>query len=1156
MIGKRAAASSAQAHAEAQAAQAEALMQGLNAFTNFEPGAHRWDVSISVMARDALALADQQDEDDEDDIIDFGDGGAVPPQPTRSVPPRPEAPTDQPVTKSERFVEDFDRSWPRSGPAPIEERPIATDPRKRDNDRVLFNASSNRLEAKAARPTPPQQPQPTRLMSRPEPPSADRTIPGRAPPARQLPPHLANVPDKGRPLPPHMANAPDRPSQDAGRTAWGPSREQTRQAPPHSARQELPPQSAVFDDSRTPNQSTFSRPSQAPTRPSGERVPSDNHPPVPPAPPPAAAPHIDIGDAQAAEMHTAAEKARLRRQAEEEERRAAADRAKQKAKELEAKFGPKPVKPQAESSTTTTAPQPPITTAPSYTIAQRPKTQPEVPQPANSGPPAHAPTGPSNLPLRPSVGEASRPRDDQWRNKQEQSRHNHPSQHPHREADQQNRTNPSRNRPARPTAEAYFETPRQAQSPPTVLDPVDDSVEVAPVLHLPGMPREAPYDHGVKKDEMINDMLARIKAAMGDRPEETLSEEQGRLNARLSKAGTSSQTAPTQSQPAQAHAPLKPVSAFFDVTEEPVPQSPPPAWQTYTVKLPKEIKEVPDLTHSQRLSLSRTIPPPRGWFMSYNPPLDSNHQVTSVPEYLLSPDDGKSNMHQKPQPAPIPLVSIPQNSYIPFVKGQKASSSSYKSRQAESTPSVTENKRNTPAQHTVPSRPGLADRWRIQETTSTSAPEPAVTQNAVDLLNDSPPKAKAPKATKPNAPARFEGMAIGSEDSAEPDMKSGVRFMVSSELEGDSLLDEVNKMSLDSVEETEGSATVNGTSKEVSCLVCIGGRFGADAKPRSPSQGLPTGALSRTHPSSPNGLPPWTNQREHLKQVWEQSSGPSGEAKIPNATPGSDSTPASTYSSGNGPSVNDTATPQQMAYPSQTLSPTQNAFQVRYPAGSPHHMMTQTHQSTDSYSSAPKHGSAAVNGYPANGYTGMSQQGLWSAPAFGSSMASPSYGYTSKPAPNPLDQKAAMAFNSAGGSKDMAQYGYSSMSSPQHYARSPYGSFSPSYTPQQAQQMQHHQQQQQRMVSSPNGTYGYAGYNGSSNHASRGASMSGRFAHTQTNGSGEDYGYSGQEGQYYGQSQSHNGSYHPSAGGAAETPNGPTGQGSYHAGGGSRRKMW
>jgi hypothetical protein len=61
-------------------------------------------------------------------------------------------------------------------------------------------------------------------------------------------------------------------------------------------------------------------------------------------------------------------------------------------------------------------------------------------------------------------------------------------------------------------------------------------------------------------------------------------------------------------------------------------------------------------------------------------------------------------------------------------------------------------------------------------------------------------------------------MAIGAEDSAEPDLKSGVRFMVSSELEGDSLLDEVNKMSLDSVEETEVGAAANGTSQEVSLV--------------------------------------------------------------------------------------------------------------------------------------------------------------------------------------------------------------------------------------------------------------------------------------------------------------------------------------------------
>jgi hypothetical protein len=207
--------------------------------------------------------------------------------------------------------------------------------------------------------------------------------------------------------------------------------------------------------------------------------------------------------------------------------------------------------------------------------------------------------------------------------------------------------------------------------------------------------------------------------------------------------------------------------------------------------------------------------------MSYNPPLDLGPGTLSVTDLLLPPYGAKSSMHQKAQPAPTPLVSIPQTSYVPFVKGSKPGSSSYKSRQAENAPNASEDKRRRSAQHAAPSRPGLADRWRIQETPSTSAPEPAVTQNAVDLLDAPPPKAKGPAKgpAKTNTPARFEGMAIGADDSAEPDLKSGVRFMVSSELEGDSLLDEVNKMSLDSVEETQGGAAANGPSQEVSHLI-------------------------------------------------------------------------------------------------------------------------------------------------------------------------------------------------------------------------------------------------------------------------------------------------------------------------------------------------
>jgi hypothetical protein len=248
-------------------------------------------------------------------------------------------------------------------------------------------------------------------------------------------------------------------------------------------------------------------------------------------------------------------------------------------------------------------------------------------------------------------------------------------------------------------------------------------------------------------------------------------------------------------------------------------------------------------------------------------------------------------------------------------------------------------------------------------------------------------------------------------------------------------------------------------------------------------------------------------------------------------------------------------------------------------------MNPQAHHSSEniaglSYPSTSKHPAATANGYPSNGYAGMSQQGLWSAPAFGSSMAPSAYGYTSKPAQSPLDHKAAMAFSTAGGSTDMSQYGYSSIPSPQHYSRSPYGAFSPSYATHQSQQQQMHPHQQQRMVASPNGTYGYAGYHNTANPSGgRGASMSSRFAHSQANGgSGGEYASYSTEGQYYnstgaghgqsGPSGHNNGIYYTSgsAGPVDKSVGAQTGQGSSQtgadAGGGAaaaargQRKMW
>jgi hypothetical protein len=396
----------------------------------------------------------------------------------------------------------------------------------------------------------------------------------------------------------------------------------------------------------------------------------------------------------------------------------------------------------------------------------------------------------------------------------------------------------------------------------------------------------------------------------------------------------------------------------------------------------------------------------------------------------------------------------------------------------------------------------------------------------------------------------------------EPDMKSGVRFMVSSELEGDSLLDEVNKMSLDTVEETETGAAAAVPGAEVSLRSTRGNKRSCLQAPASPKN---TGTASSRLPESPSAATQWNQQHDHLKNVWDKSA----QASTPSPALGMDSTANPMYPNVNGATPVDGTAGQPLSYSSQAFSPGSAAFPMR---ASPAINGMQSQTSSDnlttlSYGSTPKPQPGAVNGYPSNGYTGMTQHGLWSAPNYGPSAASPVYGYGAKSGANPLDQKTAMAFNTASGSKDMqGQYAYSSVPSP-HYARSPYGPFSPGYATQQQ------LQQQQRMASSPNGNYGYAAYNPNPSPVANGAR--GRFAHPQANGgAGTEYvgGYA--EGQYYGSVGGRAGHALPSqsqamyytSGGAGSIGQGQ-GQGQQvqgssngHAmqgqGQGSRRKMW
>ncbi|KAK1232593.1 hypothetical protein PQX77_004261 [Marasmius sp. AFHP31] len=153
----------------------QARMEDADTFrgVHLDPNAHHWD---------------EMEEDDDnflDGVIEFGDGRQykVDNNPTQSLPtedpslhasPHHDAEKDEsgisnvPVSKEERFVDDFDRSWPRTAPS-ISSGPTGGEPTSyprispsnshsgtTESSKALFNERSNRLEPySSTRPTPP-----------------------------------------------------------------------------------------------------------------------------------------------------------------------------------------------------------------------------------------------------------------------------------------------------------------------------------------------------------------------------------------------------------------------------------------------------------------------------------------------------------------------------------------------------------------------------------------------------------------------------------------------------------------------------------------------------------------------------------------------------------------------------------------------------------------------------------------------------------------------------------------------------------------------------------------------------------------------------------------------------------------------------------------
>lgn len=740
-------------------------------------------------------------------MIDFGDGTVV--ETHHLAAPQPET-AQEPVPKNERFAEDFDRSWPKRPPAVLER-----ESQQRDGAKVLFNANLNRMEPpNQARPPPPA---PTRLMSRGELTGEAKAAPNLRPIERApLPSNRGQAADGGRMLPPHMATAQldTRPTAVAstGRPSWG-AREE-RQLPPHLAdRRELPVPPPISQQARSPSEAQSNLPSRhsfgqgtAPPPPPASQPPEPtNIRPTEGTAPSAAA--STSPDAQTAEMHTAAEKARLRRLAEEAEREAAAERARRKAKELEEKLGLRSSAPPSTSVNAASGPPGLVQQSPPITIAQRPKPNvaPIEPSTLISNPVKTIP-GPAGLPHKPHAPDSSRT-GETWRARLHAAVAESNAIVAAAKAEPAEVIVPeSQGSLPRRTAESYFEA-NEPQSLPVSQDTSEHPQAVGTSSDLPN---EAP-----KRESTFDDMLGRIKAAMevariNNAPQPTAVEVG--VPPSSAEAPPPARTAP---QPTEPETPASSLPFFFDITQTEIPRSPPPAWRSYIVRLPKTSRALSPV----RPKPTSRMNTPESFLLSFNPPLSLNPNTLSRAEYLIPPLPrarfAKSD--------PVPIVSISPRQFQPYPK-KKRKSSPAAPRVAEIVQPEMASQILFEPQPSPPSSSSAARTLQAQPPIAQSAAkpvEPISTQPpSVNDLMEPQHRSRSPVKASPAAKAEREGrfaangVGLGMVDrglASAPEIKTGVRFMVSSELEGDSLLDEINKMSLETVDEAETRAEVGKT---------------------------------------------------------------------------------------------------------------------------------------------------------------------------------------------------------------------------------------------------------------------------------------------------------------------------------------------------------
>ena len=680
---------------------------------------------------------------------------------------------------------------------------------------MLFNASSNRLEPTHPRQQLPPNLQPTRVIPRPTEQSSEplggSTILTSGPSSKskskiESTEASATQASNQSTLPPRPVwSSVPRPDPIDLRVDPVEQENALPRAPvplPASSKNGLPPRpTPIAQEIPAPPPGLAQRASPAiPT------VAPISAPPVPAETP--------VADSQTAEMHTAAEKARLRREAEETEREAGRERARRKAAELAARFGDsiqaaKPTEAPAPKTSTTILGPPPgskqfTAQPPMYTIQQRPKPHDEITV-------TSALKSPAVLPPRPTGD----PQPDSWRR------------------DQASFTSAEVSGfRSRPTAESFFESsPAEASTAVSLAarENVLPVPQVAPVSStLPATPGKAEEVQTVPamtsperiKKETFDNMLARIQAAMVEArhvsiPTTPKAESADPPASKLELPESLNSRAPEKSiQPSrpsdltsplanQLPSPMKPIASaapstilsrpapkpsheYFNVTQADRPVSPQPVWRTYgnyPVKMPQDLtKRSPPVPGSS----GEPRQPPTGWISSFEPPLDLPTHRTVV-DMLLSPS--------APNVKSFIVVDVKRDRLYPL------------SKKAKKRPSIDHDKSHDPSipppthDNLLPASKMLRD--RSSKAGHAKQPSESRRRDASPVKSINTGKAE-PLSTQPSVPP--PNLASQKRLEARP----GVRFMVSSELEGDSLLQEVNKMSLETMGEGDKDAEAEG----------------------------------------------------------------------------------------------------------------------------------------------------------------------------------------------------------------------------------------------------------------------------------------------------------------------------------------------------------